>query len=123
MQIIPTLMVGVVALMVGLVVAALFALALIERTGSSPSNSVGKRPIVAAIVVGAVLVFFISGVRHTVALLYAISPPICGPLTDGQGNVIGDAGPCPSFAPYVQPTPRAERWDWAPFWVASDLSH
>ena len=123
MQIIPTLMVGVVTLMVGLVVAALFALSLIERTESWPSNSVGKRPIVAAIVVGAVLVFFISGVRHTGAQLYAISPEICGPLTDGKGNVIGDAGPCHSHAPYVVPTPRLERWDWAPFWVASDLSH
>lgn len=121
MQIIPILMVGVVALMVGLVVAALLGLVLIEPSGSWPSNSVGKRPIVAAIVVGAVLVFFISGVRYTAAQFYAISPPICGPLTDGQGNVIGDAGPCPSYGPL--PTPRLERWDWAPFWVASDLSH
>ena len=112
----------IATLMVGLVVAALFALALIERTGSSPSNSVGKRPIVAAIVVGAVLVYFISGVRHTGAQLYSFSGEICGPGTDAQGNVI-DLGPCHSHAPYVLPTPRAERWDWAPFWVASDLSH
>jgi hypothetical protein len=111
----------IATLMVGLVGAALFALTLIEQAESWPSNSVGKRPIVAAIVVGAVLVFFISGVRHTYPLLYTRSPPFCGPLKDGQGNVIGDAGPCQSLAPL--PTPRAERWDWAPFWVASDLSH
>ncbi len=76
------------------------------------------RRIVAVFVIVVVAVFFISGVRYVPAVLYTISPPICGPLTDQYGNPAGDAGPCPSFAPL--PMPRDARWEWAPFWVVTD---
>ena len=70
--------------------------------------------VLVVLVVGAALV--VSGMRHVPATIFAISPPICGPLTDGNGNPAGDAGPCPSMAPV--PTPIQEHWEWAPFWAS-----
>ncbi len=72
-----------------------------------------------AVIVLVATVFFVSGLRYVPGTLYARSGGICGPLTDSAGNVVGDAGPCPSsFAPL--PTDQDSRWEWAPFWVAAD---
>jgi len=79
---------------------------------------VSNRPIVAAFVIVAAAIFFISGLRYTPGVENAFSASICGPLTDGNGHVTGDAGPCPSFRPHLMP--RESRWAWAPFWVAPD---
>jgi hypothetical protein len=72
----------------------------------------------AGLVVIVAAIFFISGLRYVPPVLYARSPPICGPLTDANGNPAGDAGPCPSFGPL--PSSQSARWEWAPFWVAAD---
>ena len=77
-----------------------------------------NRRIVTAFVIVVAAIFFVSGLRYEPRVLYTISPPICGPLTDTYGNPAGDAGPCPSLGPI--PTPTQERWQWAPFWVATD---
>ena len=62
--------------------------------------------------------FVVSGLRFVPAVLYTISPPICGPLTDQYGKPAGNAGPCPSLGPI--PSNEPSRWEWAPFWVARD---
>jgi len=79
---------------------------------------VSKRSIVAVFVIVVAAVFFYSGLRIVSPINYAYSPPICGPLTDQYGNPAGDAGPCPSYEP--PPMTRDGRWEWAPFWVATD---
>jgi len=61
--------------------------------------------------------FVVSGLRHVPPMIYAVSPPICGPLTDANGNPAGNAGPCPSVGPV--PTSTLEHWEWAPFWASS----
>jgi hypothetical protein len=79
---------------------------------------VSDRPIVVAFVIVVAAIFLISGLRFIPGNPYVFSAPICGPLTDEHGNPAGDAGPCPSFVPL--PMPRDARWEWAPFWVATD---
>ena len=69
------------------------------------------------IVAGALV--FVSGLRYVPGTLSTYSGAICGPLTDGNGNIVGDAGPCRSFAPPV-PQPNGDQWGWAPFWVAAN---
>lgn len=69
--------------------------------------------IVAAVVLAAI--FIVSGFHFRPGgpgdVDWVYSPAICGPLTDGQGNVVGDAGPC-------RPAPTyPDQLVWAPFWV------
>ena len=61
--------------------------------------------------------FVVSGLRHVPPTIYKISPPICGPLTDVNGDPAGNAGPCPSIGPV--PTSVPEHWEWAPFWTTT----
>jgi hypothetical protein len=63
-------------------------------------------------------VFLLSGLRYTSPVIGTYSPPICGPLTDQDGNPAGDAGPCPSHDPV--PPYKRPGFDWAPFWFAAD---
>ena len=75
-----------------------------------------NRPIVIACVIGLVVVFFLAGLRYEAPILSTISPGICGPLTDSNGNPAGNAGLCPSISP--MPMPRDGQWEWAPFWAS-----
>ena len=75
----------------------------------------------ATAVLGVVLVaaLFGSGLRYVVPeVIYVYSPPICGPLEDQDGNIVGDAGPCPTPPPL--PQLEEPHWEWTPFWVAAD---
>jgi hypothetical protein len=75
-----------------------------------------KRRIAGWLAVALGLVFFLSGLRYEPAFYIPNSAPICGPLTDGKGNVVGDAGPCPSWSPV--PDHDRDRLVWQPFWEA-----
>ena len=73
-----------------------------------------KRRIAGWLAVAAGFAFFLSGVRYEPAFFDGNSAPICGPLTDDSGKVVGDAGPCPSWPPV--PDHDHDRLVWQPFW-------
>ena len=60
------------------------------------------------------LVFYLSGLRYEPGWFLNNSPPVCGPLHDQNGNLVGDAGPCPSWSPV--PDHDRDRLVWQPFW-------
>ena len=79
-----------------------------------------RRTRLGVLAIVAAALFFVTGLRHEQGSLSTFSYPVCGPLTDGNGKVVGDAGPCPSFDSRPTFAPNDDRWEWAPFWVASD---
>jgi hypothetical protein len=80
---------------------------------------VNKRTGIVVLVIVAAALFFVSGLRYVPGTLSTFSGAMCGPLTDGNGKIVGDAGPCRTFPPPV-PQPHGDPWGWAPFWVPPD---
>jgi hypothetical protein len=66
----------------------------------------------------ALAVFFVSGLRPIDKIPWTYSPPICGPVTDENGNLIDNAGPCPP-RPSLPP-PTETYWVWEPVWEWGD---
>jgi len=63
----------------------------------------------------AVFLFLVSGIRYTPGVRGSYSPPVCDPITDSAGTILG-YGPCPSFTHY----PTEDQFGWAPFWENHD---
>lgn len=65
--------------------------------------------------------FVVTGLRYVPSINYVYSPAICDQPADAFGNPIAGASivPCPSNRMSPPPGPRDGKWEWAPFWVAT----
>ena len=72
--------------------------------------------------------FVVSGLRYVPSINYVYSPAICDQPADAFGNLDGASDglfrddsivPCPSNRMSPPPGPRDGKWEWAPFWVAT----